>query len=45
MENLRWISKVGNKKSKINTNYKFKLPEHIKNSDKTKEAFEKRLNL
>lgn len=45
IENLRWISKVGDKKSKINTKYKFKLPDDIKMKDDTKAAFEKRLNL
>jgi hypothetical protein len=45
IENLRWISKVGDKNSKINTMYKFSMPEDVKKKDKTKATFEKRLNL
>lgn len=44
LENLRWISKVGTSKNKINQEYEFQMPVDLKASDKTKTMFEERIN-
>ncbi len=44
VDNLRWISRVGSRKNKINKLCKFRIPDHLKNVDYSKNNLEKRIN-
>jgi coenzyme F420-reducing hydrogenase alpha subunit len=45
IENLRWISKIGNKNNTVARKYNFALPDHMKQTDNSKTVFEARINL
>jgi hypothetical protein len=44
IENLRWINKIGTKKSQVERKYVFALPAQMKQEDRSKSLFEKRIN-